>query len=521
MPDVTREDILGAIARKFCPEGFATFFTLVTGMLLPDHHVDAMQKIFETFQDEEKIGIIIEMFRGAAKTTVENNTFGAWLVGQFPDKAGLIVQANDDIGANNSAQIANTIKDNVGWKVSFPHVVPDQAAGWGAKGYFVKITHTDATRKVPVDYGEWQRMRAGVKDPSFVGVGYNSSSIIGKRPHWLIIDDINDEKNTRSERRLMQVKDILKGTIFPAANMAEIIVVIGTPWNESDAIHYCKSTGLFRHEKIPVYTHGKPTWPEKFTEKKIDIERKKAGEIEFARMFLLDLEKTKGLTLKKEWLHPYFPNEQIKRDWPAIIFIDYTSTQDPTKEKSDFFALAVGQILPDNRTIVISDGIYKRFTRHQAQKAAVDKILGYPNLLVVGVESIFSGDEYQSVLEGNQVLVDAGIVPEACRGGPWQKKKGFRFEYVLADAFQRGIIRLSDAETEFHQAFESEWINWQGYALADIGHDDALDAVFGVTHIGLPWLSHGAAQKYNNAVTNPLYPREETDEYAWVRGLTG
>lgn len=520
MTEYTREELLGGLARKFSPIGFATFFTLITGMILPAHHVKAVQEVFESLNDDTCIGIIIEMFRGAAKTTVMDNAFGAWLVGHFPTKSGMIIQAGEKSALNNSAKIATTIKDNDGWKIAFPHVVPDMEAGWGANGYFVKITHTDASMQHEVSYGEWQRMRAGVKDPTFVGVGYNSGAIIGKRPYWLILDDINDEKNTRSERRLMEMKDILKGTIFPAANMAKIIVVIGTPWSEADAIHYCDSTGLFKHIKIPVYTNNKPTWPECYDEKKIEIERKKAGDIEFARMFLLDLEKTKGLVLKKEWLHPYFPNEQIKRDWPAIIFIDYTSTKDPTKEKSDYFALAVGHILPDNRTIVISDGIYERLTKHNAQVAAVNKILEYPNVLVVGVEAIFTGDEYQSILEGNQVLVDAGIIPEACRGGPWGKKKGHRFEYVLADAFQRGIIRLSDAETKFLRAFQEEWINWQGDALADMGHDDALDAVFGVTHLGLPWLSHGAAQKYEKTVNNIFYPQEPADNYAWVKGLT-
>lgn len=517
--EYTREEILGSLARKFSPVGFASFFSLVTGMVLLDHHVRAINDIFDSMSDDDAIGIVIEMFRGAAKTTVENNVFGAWLVGQFPDKSGLIVQANDDIAANNSAKIATIIKDNIGWQIAFPHVVPDFDAGWGAKGYYVKQTHTNAGLEVPIEYSEWQRIRL-TPHPSFIGVGYNSSSIIGKRPHWMIVDDINDEKNTRSERMLRQVKDILKGTIFPAANMAEVIVVIGTPWNESDAINYCLSTGLFRHAKIPVYTKGEPTWPEVFDEKKIQIERKKAGEIEFARMYLLDLEKTKGLTLKREWLFPYFDNTDIKKDWPAIAFIDYTSTENPEKEKSDFFCLAIAQIIPGNRQMVISDGVYKRLTRYDAQKVAVAKLMEYPNLVKVGVEAIFAGDEYHSVLEQNQELVDNGIIPEACRGGPWQRKKGHRFEYILADAFRRGTARLSDAESEFFTAFHEEWLGWQGDSLANMGHDDALDAVFGAVHLGLPFLVHGIAQKYSEIPTNPLYPRQETDEYLWVKGMT-
>jgi hypothetical protein len=505
-------DVMAELARRFTPAGFAAFFTLVTGLILPEHHERVIKELFTTFDSDEWIGIVVEMFRGSSKTTVENHALAAWLIGLNPEKSGLIVQVNDEIAGNNSAKIAEYIANNDGWQLIFPHVVPDKEAGWGKQGYFVKKTHTDNTMREELTYPQWQRMRSGTKDPSFVGLGYNSSSIIGKRPYWLIVDDINDEKNTRSERRLREVKDILKGTIFPAANQAKIRVIIGTPWNEADAIHYCIQTGLFKHFKVPVYTDGKPTWPEIFDEKRIRIERELAGEIEYQRMYELDLEKTKGLVLKKEWLDPFFPNEDIRKDWPAIMFIDYTSTADPEKERSDFFALAVGQLAPGGRKIVISDGIYKRLTHLDAQRAAVAKILEYPSLLVVGVEAVFAGNEYGHALEQNQELIDNGVFPELCRGGPWMRRKGERFEHILADAFRKGTIVLSDAENELIIALQNEWINWQGNALADQGHDDALDAVFGVWHLGKEWLSHGQAYKNRQYdITNPLFEHKKTD----------
>lgn len=512
-------DVLGQLCRKFSPTGFTTFFQIITGMVLPEHHRKAISEIFTTFDSDEWVGIVIEMFRGSAKTTVENNAFAAWLVGMFPEKTGLIVQANDEIAGNNSAAVAQYIENSPTWTVAFPHVVPDKDAGWGKQGYFVKMTHTDAYMETELSYSDWQMKRAGTKDPTFVGLGYNSSAIIGKRPYWLIIDDINDEKNTRSERRLREVKDILKGTIFPAANQAKIRVIIGTPWNEADAIHYVLQTGLYKHIKIPVYTNGQPTWPELFDERRIEIERKQAGEIEYARMYLLDLSKTKGLVLKKDWLEPFFPNEDIKPEWPAIMFIDYTSSENPEKERSDYFALAVGQLVPGSRKIVISDGVYKRMTHLDAQRTVVDVVAKYPTVIVVGVEAIFAGNEYGHQLEQNLELADMGIYPILCRGGPWMRRKGDRFELFLADAVRKGMIVLSDAENEFLTAFQEEWINWQGNALADQGHDDALDAVFGVWHLGKDYLVHGKAyQDYEYTPSNPLYRKEKTD-YSPISGF--
>lgn len=514
--ELTREALLGEAARRFEPAGFAVFFTLVTGLILPKHHQETMREAFEVFANDDWVGIVIEMFRGSAKTTVWNNAFGAWLVGQFPEYSGLIVQSGDDIANDNSSKIAAYVEHNDGFRLVFPHVVPDKEAGWGAKGYNVKMTHVDASLGEELPYSQWQRMRK-TKDPTFVGVGYSSSAIIGKRPHWLIIDDIHDEKNTRSELRQREVKDVVKGTIGRAANHAVIRVIIGTPWNDSDVIAYYKSISTYKQVKVPVYTKGKPTWPEWMPEKKIQQEREESGEIEFARMYELDLEKTKGLVLKREWLEPHFPAQEIRKDWPAIAFIDYTSTADPLKERSDYFALAIGQIVPGNRKIVISDGIYRRVTHLDAQRLAVAKILEYPTLLVVGVEAVFAGNEYGHALEQNQELIDNGVFPELCRGGPWQRRKGERFEKFLADAFRKGTLVLSDGENELLNAVPDEWVNWQGDALAGQYHDDALDAVFGVWHLGKEWIVHGLKNREYKP-TNPMYEREGTD-FAPISGF--
>jgi hypothetical protein len=74
---------------------------------------------------------------------------------------------------------------------------------------------------------------------------------------------------------------------------------------------------------------------------------------------------------------------------------------------------------------------------------------------------------------------------------------------------------ISDRESEFIHAFEKEWINWQGDALADLGHDDALDAVFGVFHLGLNYLYMGRKQD-SSYLTNPLFPRKEKQQNPWA-----
>lgn len=493
--EALRIALLAEKARRFDASGFEAFFELLFQMELPEHQLYAISESFKAYENGK--GIVIEMFRGAAKTTVFNTALACFLLGHFPDMPGLLVQVGDNIAQDNSSTIAYHVEHNPGFKVVFPHIVPDRNRGWGANGYCVMRTD--------IDYPDWiaELAKKGTKDPSFIGVGYKSSAIIGKRPYWLILDDINDEKNTSSELEARKVETILTGTIFPAANLADFKITIGTPWNENDAIHYCKTRPkVFEHIKVPVFKEdGSPTWPEQYDEKKISEQRELAGEIEFARMFLLDLEKTKGLVLKREWLH-FWPNDQINEDWPVFIGVDFTSTEDPLKKSGDYFALAVGRVIP-GKGMVVEDGVYQRVSQAEAEGIVVAWAARYPTLQGVGVEAIFSGQNFYNNLLNNAEMRAAGIVPIPVR---FQKSKGHRFEKMVAPLFQKARVYLSDANNTFLTNFYKEWLNWQGDKLEDMFHNDALDAVYSLLVAAEGFVTPIAYSKKVGA-SNPFYNR--------------
>lgn len=491
--EALRISVLVEKARRFSADGFEVFFELLLGMKLPPHQKKAIQKAFDAH--EKGKGIVIEMFRGAAKTTVFNTALSCYLIGHFPTRSGFLIQVGDDISRDNTGAIAHHIEYNPGFKLVFPNIVPDPDKGWGANGYYVK--RDDISR------GQWTRELSGNKDPSFVGMGYKSRAIIGKRPGWLILDDINDENNTSSEREAIKVEKILTGTIFPAANFSDFNVVIGTPWNENDAIHYCLATGEFEHFKVPIFNDDDTlAWPERFTEEKVREQRRLAGEIEFARMYLLDLEKTKGLVLKKEWLHEW-PNEYINEDWPVFMGVDFTSTSDPTKRSGDYFAIAVGRVIP-GKGMVIEDGVYKRVSQAEAEGEIVAWAAKYPTLQGVGVEAIFSGRNFYNNLLNNAEMRAAGIVPLPVT---FNKSKGYRFEKMMAPLFQRARVYVSDANNKFLRAFKDEWLNWQGDPLEEMYHNDALDATFALLSAAEGFVTPLANFSRHN--TNPLFMDSE------------
>jgi len=442
------------------PKGFAYFYSLVHGKKIPKHALKWITAIYDARKKGK--GVVIEAFRGSTKTTTMT-TFVAYRIGLEPQRANLIIQVGDDIATDNAAQIADIIANNSGWKIAFPNIVPDIAKGWSAGGYEIKIHEST------MPYEDWSRLNAARKDPTLIGLGRTSRAIIGKHPDGvLLIDDIDDENTTSSDRERSKTEKILTGTIFPTMSPGETwAITIGTPWTTNDTIAYMKSTGEFEQCAVPVYEKdGSSAWPEKFSTDEIERLRRLSGELEFARMFLLDLEAAKGIELKREWLHEY-PAETISQTWPVVIGVDYASTADKLKDRKhrDYFALAIGRLLPGGGVVIV-DGYRGHVSQGEALELTRSWAASYPSTTLVAVEAIGKGEEfYYALLHSSRMP----LMP-AHTG---RKSKGDRFQMQLAPLFQMNRAWITDRQTEFMKVFKDEWVSWPNGE-----HDDTIDAVY-------------------------------------------
>ena len=473
------------------PKGFDLFYAFIHGTPLPKHALTWIEALYDA--REKKRGIVIEAFRGSTKTTTLT-TYLAYRIGLEPQKANLIVQVGDDIASDNSSSVADIIENNNMWKLIFPHVVKDKAMGWSPAGFEVKRTD--------MDYNEWRRLCAKRKDPTFIGLGRTSRAIIGKHPDgMLLIDDIDDENTTASDRERIKTQKVLTGTIFPTITPGITMpVMIGTPWTTKDTIAYVKSTGQFEHCKTPVYDDkGEPMWPEVYGHKEINAQKQLAGELEFARMFLLDLEATKGINLKAEWLHLY-PHSEIDNSWPVVMGIDYASTEDKLKNKGrDYFALAVGRLIPGGGCILV-DGIRKHLSQGEAVEATQEWAGMYPTTQIIVVEREGSGGQFIELLRYNTNLpihtasTADRITPET----PTARNKGARFQGQMAPLFQFSRVWITDAITEFMNHFRNEWLLWPRAE-----HDDTLDSTY--------YMCYGAMLQ--GALARPALPKPKRNWY--------
>ena len=475
------------------PEGFFAFYLHITGGRIPQHCV---QWIYDMYaRKAEDRGSLIFAFRGSWKTTTISQLFVAFRMGKEPWKANLLLQNNDSTAQKTTLAIAELIAKHPGWKEIFPSVVPDKAKGWGANGYWIRDT--------TISDGDWARLIVISKDPSLLGLGITSGSVIGKHPTGvLLLDDIHDQENTASELERSKVLLVVTDTVLPMAvtdatkeegqQLETWTIAVGTPWHEQDAYHYLKDTGEFGYLYSPLlypvnkgdpgatyFDHKKLegwyriAWEDHIPEKAILSLYNKSGHRGFGRMYLLSLIAAMDIGL------PFssFPAETIKElredyDLEYCGGVDYASIIElrgkviDTRNRSKF-ALAYGCILPQ-RVFVVTGGMSGFYTQLKAE-GHVQNVQGmHKRYRTTGVEMNGKGEEFFAVLQRKPEL---DLFPYWTGKG----KKQDRLETQLGPWLEMGKIMISDEDTPF--------LNDVRKALWEFpyGNLDVLDALFGVS----------------------------------------
>jgi hypothetical protein len=208
--------------------------------------------VYNAYQaQKERRGLLQECHRESGKTTVFSRFFFAYRLGHEPHKTSAVVRINDDKANETVSGVARIIEKDPMWKKIFPHVVPDPERGWGAKGYFLKRTD--------MPEGEWERISTGTSDdPTFVGYGWSSGSIIGSRfSGTVIIDDIHNAENTMSPRLMERVHTFVKETLSYCIMDGAWEIWNFTPWKSNDVYAYVKGTGEYVENKTPLLIKAK------------------------------------------------------------------------------------------------------------------------------------------------------------------------------------------------------------------------------------------------------------------------
>ncbi len=430
--------------------------------------------MYEAFEQGYK-DVGVEAFRGAIKSSVLAS-FLSYQHGLAAHLENMVIQIGDPSANDTTKWISNTIEHSEVFRACFPDIVPDKPEGWGADGYCIKDTNYDED--------VWlNKMRS--RDPSLLGAGYKSSIIIGKHPRrFLWIDDIHNNRNTRSSRELMAVKETYAKDIRNIRTKDTIVLWSFTPWVYEDLYYMVKKNKRFYHIFTPVTTSGQwpgeSVWPTEYPEERIqEIHDDPAvGPINFAQMMLCNIDAKKGSVLPGEWISNY-PANEIQPSWKTVMGIDYASVQDKQNLKGrDYFSLAVGKIHPVSGMIILIDGVQDHVTQAEGEQITLDYLNKYKRTLFrCGIEALGKGEEFYG-----QILrrYGRGIRPQKVGG----KAKGERFEKQLGPAFFDGRITIANdtgvdtylpINYDYIEIFVTQWLMWDG---TETYPDDTMDAVY-------------------------------------------
>lgn len=472
-------DLMVDMVRSDTPEGFHVFYETTRNRPLPSHAVkDWVPTLYGLREHTQHVRLINESFRGSTKSATFTEAFTAYQMGLHPHRSNLFVQASDDSAEMAAGNVADTITKNPMWKLYFPTVVPDEDKGWGQKGRWIQDK---------ADSGFAQKRD---RNPSLIGASFNAAIVVGKHPTGVfILDDINDDKNTESDRLNQAVNRVLTDTLFPMLEDTQWGIFNQTPWSRKDALALVKDTGVWHHMFTPVMrpcaestpgaqfvmiekdgnvlysTWAILTWPEKFGPDVIAKKYKEQGAKGFARMYLLDLTAMEGIHLKREWLN-YYPHMEIDPNWPVYAGMDYASTADMVKGKDpDYTAIAISCVHPSGNRILL-DGYRGRLTQGEAELKLKAIAMTYPQLEGIGLELEGTGKEFYNTMIRYS---DLPMIPMTTKG----RSKGYRFERVMGPHFEFGRVWMSDRRTSFGEAFVDEFVNYP-----EGEHDDTLDAVY-------------------------------------------
>ena len=140
------------------------------------------------------------------------------------------------------------------------------------------------------------------KDPSVQATGIHGN-IMGARIDFLVIDDILDVENTRTEHAMEDCWIWYQGTIPGRMTRGSRAICVGNAWHEKDMLHRLAKQGWEAFTYPVVDERGLPRWPEEWPVEMIAQKRKELGPIESARQLDCVARNEQTSRFKMAWIN--------------------------------------------------------------------------------------------------------------------------------------------------------------------------------------------------------------------------
>ncbi len=199
-------------------------------------------------------------------------------------------------------------------------------------------------------YADWSRstlrvLRSGQggmanKEPTFTVYGV-TAGMVGGHYDIIVLDDITDQKNSRTEHRRKELVDWYNSTITPMLEPNGQIISIGTRWHEDDIHNYFQKLTNYKsatYKAIIDEEKKEVLWPGQWTYEELMKRKAGMGSISFEMQYQNEIVSSEDSPIKRAWVeysveHFKYPQDEIE----TFIGVDLSSKGKDT----DFFTITV------------------------------------------------------------------------------------------------------------------------------------------------------------------------------------
>ena len=445
--------------------------------------------------------------RDHGKTTVFCHALPVWAICNIPNVRVLMVSKTSGQANKLLGTIRAELRNNPLIKHDYGNLLENKSEG-GA----IWCTRDEVGRKL--------------KDPTVEAVGA-LGAITGGHFDIIIVDDMLDDENTKTEGRMESMDNWFYGTIGQLVEPTTQMFVIGTRKHYADLYQQLIDNALW-HRSIDraiidwpesyeyvfeidsdgnevisdVQVTGESTvlWPEVWDIKKLLIDRQQAGSIMFDREKQNDPSGMKGQYLNIDWLQ-YYDWEDLPEDLIYYVGVDLAISE---KEFADETVIVLIGYHSKRRKVYIIEFRHGRWDF----PTAYNKICtAYEEWGIEynrkAVEALVENNAYQAAMA--QHIADSTWIPAV---GVLTVKDKITKMLAIAPHFENGSVLLRKTEMLGIPEFRQQWAQ---FPFAE--HDDMLDAVaIAITRLALGSISTVGLIDSDS----PLESLRQDDDYDYV-----
>lgn len=214
------------------------------------------------------------------------------LLGENPARRIALISNTVEQAQDLLRQTRVNIEDNERVKEVFPHLRPSSRPGdaWGQNQLTVERSTI-------------------AKNPSLRAYGVFGGKITGARIDVILLDDVLDFENTRTEEQRKKMLEWFDSSVFTRATKNACIYSIGTPWHPEDFLHELEKRPGFACKRYSAVKNPnadpadwRPIWPVQWPAQRLRDKRDNMIETTFVRKYLCQARMDATSRFKGEWM---------------------------------------------------------------------------------------------------------------------------------------------------------------------------------------------------------------------------